>query len=249
MVALRTWRIAASTGAFTLAALVAWAGPAASDHQEGPAPSTCRGTTAVVTWGDPGTFGQHPESLVLSQPASRQTKTATLTTPLPAGRYDIQAVTYDGYHGREDVAQPHEQLVYELLDERGAVVATTGATTDVPDRVLEATVVTELGTVEVVRPVTAVRARAFYTGNDRSPNSVEAICLGLTVVPPVSGGGVTTTTTPPTAPTTTAPTVTPVPVPVPVPVLPEPEAEVKGIVQLPEAGPAQAIVAQPTFTG
>lgn len=243
MVARRTWRITASTGALTLAALVAWAGPAASDHDEGPDPSTCRGTTAVVTWGDPGTFGQHPESLILSQPPSRQSKTAALTTPLPVGRYDIQAVTYDGYHGREDVAQPHEQLVYDLLDERGDVVATTGPTTDVPDRVVEATVVTELGTVDVVRPVTAVRARAFYTGGDRSPNSVEAICLGLTVVPPVSGGGVTTTTAPPT---TTAPTVTQ---PTPAPVAPQPEAEVKGIVQLPEAGPAQAIVAQPSFTG
>ena len=174
---------------------------AVGDHGgSGPTTTSCAGST-VVDFGDPGDFGQHADSLVVSFPLGGfpTERTATPAAPLQPGTYLIETVTYDGYEGRQTVTQPFEQVVIQPLAADGTVLATSAPTIDVPDLVLEATSVTQMPAITIDQPATAIRARHAYLGTDATPNSLDVICIGFTLVPPPT----TTTTSPPGPQSTT----------------------------------------------
>ncbi len=218
----------------------------------GPTTTTCAGTT-TASFGDPGTFGQHPDALVVSFPFDEWVTehTVDLTTPLPAGTYQVQAVTYDGYDGRETMTQPFEQVVFQPLAADGSVLATSSPTDDIPDFVLEATVTTNLAPFTIAAPATRLRARAFYLNWDRTPNSVDIICVGFTQVgQPTTTTTTSTTTTSTTSTTSTTTTAPPGPTTssttttsstIPTEVLPE--------VIIPITPIPRPQVVDPTFTG
>lgn len=216
---------------------------ALGDHAGGgPTTTSCTGST-VVDFGDPGTFGQHMDSLVVSFPLNGipTERTATPAAPLQPGTYLIETVTYDGYNGRETVTQPFEQVVIQPLAADGTVLATSAPTTDVPDFVLEATSVTQLPAITIDQPATAIRARHAYLGTDSTPNSLDVICIGFTLVPPPTTTTTTTTVAPPGPQSTTTTSS------IPTEVLPEVIIPVTpGIPVTPVPRPQ---VVNPTYTG
>lgn len=104
----------------------------------------------------------------------------TLTTPLAAGNYVINGVSYDGYTGRDAVpAQPDERWYAEFLAADSSILATTSSTGDVEDGVLESTWSGSLGSISLAAEATSVRFVHAAIGGT-NPNSVRPICLGAT---------------------------------------------------------------------
>ncbi|MFT7599641.1 MAG: hypothetical protein ACI8TP_002576 [Acidimicrobiales bacterium] len=95
---------------------------------------------------------------------------------IPAGTVSIpNAVARDFYPGRDQVSQASERWELQFLDGDGKVIATSAATTDVPDLLEEASWSGSLGTVEL--PADAVSFRAVHRPDlpdDGKPNSVWA---------------------------------------------------------------------------
>lgn len=196
-----------------------------------------------IDFGDPGDFGQHPSALVVSFPfgAFVTEHVVTLPAPLAAGTYDITAITYDGYVGRETVSQPFEQVIFQALAADGSVVGQTGPTIDVADLVLEATQKTALGEVTLSQPAVAIRGRHAYLQSDATPNSVDIICVGFAeVTPPTTT--TTTTTAPPPGPQSTTTTSS-----IPTEVLPEVIIPVNP--SIPVTPVPQPQVVNPSYTG
>lgn len=175
---------------------------------------------------------------------------------VPAGGYDVEAVSYDGYEGREDDTQTNEVWFAEFYDAGGNLMGSTNVTQDVPDMVSEAFWSGGVGSLALDAEATRIVVRHGFITN-LSPNSHEPICLGLTstnqLPPPVTETVPPTTEPVPTVdPTvvTRPPDATPPTQPPgssPPPVLTEPPTEVLGAVQ--ETPAAEAVAAQPDFTG
>ncbi len=127
----------------------------------------------------------------------------TLSANIPAGTHTItEAVSQDGYAGRQGVTQTSEIWDLQFLSASGAVLATSAHTGDVPDRQRDASWVGPLGTVTLPAGVVGVRAHhrpdVFPDGTD---NSVVATSFSL-CLNPVGGTGTTGSTA---APTTAVP--------------------------------------------
>jgi len=172
-------------------------------------------------------------------------RTRTLTIDIPAGTYDVNTAGRDGYPERVGITQPNEQYHLEFLDADGVVIAESGSTTDLADLVESASWSGPVGTVELDRPAVAVRAQHSFPGDEStsSANSVEPVCVGLTLqvpptttteAPPSTTVAVTTTST--ASSSTTAPT----------PTTSVPGTAVQGVT---ESAPATPTVATPQFTG
>lgn len=113
----------------------------------------------------------------------------SLDAALPAGTYDLNAVSYDGYPNRDIVpAQAKEQWSAQLLDAAGATIATTGTTGDIADEVLESTWTGSVGSVTLDRAAVAVRIVHAAPG-DPSVNSVRPVCLGASLADTGDTGG------------------------------------------------------------
>lgn len=144
--------------------------------QAGPGAS-CTGdnTTTFGTnyWG----FDDFGNRLFSTSPTSRE---FALSAPLEAGVYVLDAVSYDGYPGRELIeGQPREQWFVELLAADGSVLATSGTTGDLDDEVMEATWAGGLGEVTIAQTAVSVRTTHASPGSV-SINSVRPVCLGAT---------------------------------------------------------------------
>ncbi len=115
------------------------------------------------------------------------TVSGPVPTTLPAGDYIVRAVAWDGYPGRQSVTQLYEQYKAVVSDGSGTI-ATSGATPDLPDNVIEATVdavVNDATTpLHISRPGTGVSALHAYAGNTSSANSVFPICASFDLIPP-----------------------------------------------------------------
>ncbi|MFQ5558245.1 MAG: hypothetical protein ACE5GB_12160, partial [Acidimicrobiales bacterium] len=113
----------------------------------GPDPSQCGGTY-VQTF---GTTGYPSGSGLTSFDITADWVTErvwALDNPIPAGSYDLSAITYDGYDDRPTVVtEPNEQLYIDFLDVDGNVLATSGVSGDLDDGVIEATWSGTLGQV------------------------------------------------------------------------------------------------------
>ncbi len=106
------------------------------------------------------------------------------TVHLDAGAYRIETVSWDGYLGRETAHQPQESWYLDIKSGTNSI-ATTRATTDIPDGVVEATVREVLEeSLALDSAGTKVYVRhAAYPGSN--PNSVEPICASFTKLPDV----------------------------------------------------------------
>ena len=130
-----------------------------------------------VNFGTEGEFFgtlDYNNHLLSSGPTSQSTDYA-----LPAGTYEIGAVSTDGYEGRELIEnQPAEQWFAEFLAADGSVVATTGLTADIQDGVEQGIWSGSLGEVTLASDATQVRVQHASPGGD-NPNSVRAVCVGV----------------------------------------------------------------------
>lgn len=103
-----------------------------------------------------------------------------LAAPLPAGTYELDVVSYDGYDNRAVVTgQTREQWYSEFLAADGTVLATSGVTADLEDGVDEATWSGVVGTITIDQEATVVRVLHASPGTV-SPNSVRPVCIGAT---------------------------------------------------------------------
>ena len=98
---------------------------------------------------------------------------------LPAGTYNISAVSTDGYEGRSEIIQTEEQWFAQFIS-GGSVVATTSPTGDVPDSVEQGIWSGSLGEVVLESAIDTVRVVHRAPGGD-SQNSVRPVCLGATL--------------------------------------------------------------------
>lgn len=96
---------------------------------------------------------------------------------LGAGTYSVQTASWDGYHNRVNVSQPHEQWNVEV---RGlSVLGTAGETTDIADYVREDTKVDMfVDAVVLSEESTSVAAVHAYQGHGNA-NSVVPVCIAF----------------------------------------------------------------------
>ncbi len=144
--------------------------------QAGPG-ATCAGDN-TTTFGS-GYFGleNFGNRLMSTSMTSRE---FALAAPLEAGTYVLDAVSYDGYPGRELLdAQPREQWYAEVLAADGTVLATSGVTGELADGVEEATWSGSLGEITIDQTATAIRTLHAAPGSI-SVNSVRPVCIGAT---------------------------------------------------------------------
>lgn len=146
--------------------------------QAGPSPAGCSGDY-VNGFGNVAFDTVIGNKLVSSSPTSA---THTLGSAIPPGTYDLSAVSYDGYTGREnDPGQFSEQWFAQLLDASGNVLATSTTTGDLADGVAEATWAGGLGQVTVGGTVTQIRTVHAAIGS-AAINSVRPVCVGASTV-------------------------------------------------------------------
>ena len=134
----------------------------------------------AVTFGVEGEFfgfENYENHLISSGPTSQTTAFA-----LPAGTYEIGAVSTDGYPLREETQdQPTEQWYAEFLAADGSVVATTGTTADIATGIEQGIWSGSIGEVTLTSDAVTVRA-VHATPGSPSPNSVRAVCVGATPI-------------------------------------------------------------------
>ncbi|MDW3176942.1 MAG: hypothetical protein R8J94_06120 [Acidimicrobiia bacterium] len=157
--------------------------------QTGPG-ATCTGDTSTTFGTNYFGFEEWGNRIYSTSPTSRE---FALSSPLEAGTYVLDGVSYDGYPGREMIdPQPREQWFAELLSADGTVLATSSVTGDIADGVQEGTWSGALGEVSIDQ--TAVKVRISHASpGSISINSVRPVCLGAT------GGPVAPAPTPPTS--------------------------------------------------
>lgn len=155
-------------------ALVTMAGSVSA--QTGPGAS-CTGDNTTTFGNNYYGFDDFGNRLFSTDPTSRE---YALSTPLEAGTYVLDAVSYDGYPGRELIdPQPREQWYVELLAADGTVLATSEVTGDLEDMVMEATWAGGLGEVSIDQTAVTIRTVHASPGS-ASIDSVRPVCLGAT---------------------------------------------------------------------
>lgn len=161
------------------------------DTQAGPAVIECSGSSVFNAPG--GTDGE------LYNVHNYDVKTFDLAAPVPAGTYDINTTSFDGWVGRKDLTgdkvEKSERWTAEFLDAGGHVVGKfPGATKDLPDD-------TDLAIVHdtfagVTLSGAATKVRAILVDDDTNLNLVHIGCIGFaksaattTLVPAGPAGG------------------------------------------------------------
>lgn len=120
------------------------------------------------------------EVKLMSHEGLTKSETARIGTNLPKGEYTVTLVAADGYDERKTITQPKEQYKLRLLNSSGETVVTTGATSDLPDKVsyVQKTYVVNEKLV-VTQDVTKVIAFHAAYPDKTSPNSVIPICAAF----------------------------------------------------------------------
>ncbi len=171
------------------------------EAQAGPSPAGCGGDYAN-SFGSVGFDTVVGNKILSTGPTSA---TYGLGSPIPPGTYQLAAVSYDGYTGRQDSgSQGNEQWFAELIDGSGNVLATSRTTGDLADGVAEATWSGGIGEVTINGTATQIRAVHAAIGS-ASANSVRPVCVGARLVNPPPPTTVPSTTPPDTTPPDTTP--------------------------------------------
>lgn len=215
-------------------------GLAVASSPAGSQSASCTGSSFVLSQGV-GVLGDRTATIFSFVLYDWVTSRTYDVPTIPAGTYELDARSYDGYESRaSSPAQPFEIWKVEFLAADNRVLATSGTTGDIQDGVTEAWWVGSIGTVTLSEPVSRIRVVHGYLADDASPNSVNPVCIGgtLQVPPTIPPTTAPPATVPPTTPPTTPPTSS-----IPVEVLPE------VLPGLPGTPPALPQVVQPSYTG
>ena len=116
-------------------------------------------------------------SILVSEGAEGTHQTSvTLSTPIPAGNYDITLASYDG-HGQDSGNELYEQWYVIVHNSKGAPLAFSESIADLPNGQFSLTQIvnTDFGFFD---PVTSVTA-AHTTTYDSSPNSIIPVCVAF----------------------------------------------------------------------
>ncbi len=160
-----------------LAAILVLAMNDRASAQSGPQ-GTCSGDVTVTFGSEYFGLGDFGNRLMSSTPQSR---TYDLPSPMPAGTWDVTAVSYDGYTGRDSISpQTQEQWYTEFLAADGTVLATSGTSADIEDSVIEAEWAGSLGSVTLAAEATTIRTVHVAPGA-ASVNSVRPTCIGASL--------------------------------------------------------------------
>ena len=232
-------RFVTSVGAFFSVSALFGVANAQEQELAGPSTTACDGQYNM-------TFdGAAPYERLFSYAGAAfwlQERTYTLPAPVPAGTYNLTAVSYDGYPDRVTATQPQELWFLQLLDADSNVLATSGVTADLVDLVAEAEWIGGIGQVTWAG-ADAVQVKAVHGWQqDGSPNSVAPLCFGADVDP----DSTTTTVPEETSTTTTVPEETSTTTTVPVETTTTVGTEVLPETTTPAADPVDGT---PSFTG
>ena len=172
----RTIGLSLVAAALVVVSVITMAGSVSA--QSGPA-ANCRGASVTGFGSDYYGLGDFGNRLQSTSPVLRD---YVLASPLEPGAYVLDAVSYDGYLGREQFdPQPQEQWYVQFLSADGTIVATSGVTGDLEDGVDEATWSGNLGEVTIDQTAVVVRIQHASPGSI-SVNSVRPVCLGATAI-------------------------------------------------------------------
>lgn len=164
--------------------------------QSGPS-SDCSGDSVTSFGSEFFGLDDAGNRLMSTTPLSRE---FPLATPLPAGTYALNGVSYDGYELRETISpQTQEQWFAEFLASDGSVLATSGITPDLADNVTEANWNGSLGEITLSAPAAVIRVNHAAPGSV-SVNSVRPVCVGATSTAVQTTTTTTTTEAPATIP-------------------------------------------------
>ncbi len=220
-----------------------------------PTTVTCNGSSSFVLPHEATYFDSFLPILRADPPWT--TSTHDLAAPIPAGTYQLDAVSYDGYPGRRLTTWQNKEIWYvEFQNASGVSLGVSGLTQDVPELADadEATWAGSIGSVTLSEPATRLVMRHGAQDEPQLIHSVKPVCVGWT---PVMDESTTTTTTTTAPPTTAPPQATTVPgvgsststTQPPVSQTTVPAQVLSTNAPTPISPAAQPVPARPTFTG
>jgi hypothetical protein len=119
------------------------------------------------------------EQKLLSNKTAAQAQTTYVSALVPAGKYDITLVSWDGYAGRENVSQAFETYKVRLIANT-TLIDVTGTISDLADFVAEDMNIEKVNTGYVLpTAISAVQAVHAAYPNTTSPNSLYPICIAF----------------------------------------------------------------------
>lgn len=233
------------------------------------------GSAALGVIGGASPAGADTECLNVSFPATRLIDwdgynpkveySPAVPVALDAGTYSLTGTSHDDYPSRTGVTQTSEIWELQFLDAGGNVVATSGLSGDLPDRVAVADWSGSLGSVTLSGPAVSVRAHhrpdavADGSANSVVPTAATVCPSGVddtttsaaptTTIAPTTSAAPSTTTPPTTTPPTTSGPTTTLPRPTTVPVRSETTSPVSVLAQTTIVGAAPGAPGSTTPTG
>ena len=158
-----------------------------AEAQQGAGPNADCVANVGLTFDD---IGFDSGRRIYSDPGRKTAHTYSLATPIPPGTYVVEAVSYDGYVGRENDNQPNEQWFAEF-SANGDVLATTGTTGDVADGVPEAFWSGGIGTVTLAVPAERCGPDVVIVRHRRTDNAagaeIEEPCISCPLLSAATG--------------------------------------------------------------
>jgi hypothetical protein len=114
--------------------------------------------------------------------SNRNPMSETINQTIANGSYRLRVKTFDEYAGRTNITQLNEQVRIRFFN-GNTLVAQTGYTTDIPDRVERGEIITDLGTYTLANvDKVVIEHIGLNESTDNTPNSVEGIELCLSTV-------------------------------------------------------------------
>ncbi len=118
-----------------------------------------------------------PSTVIVSNTGTAFANEVSTNTNLPAGNYDITAVTWDDHSGHGGQNQPKEQLYFQFYNSSGTSISMTGNTNDIAENLDTATTV--LGNSSIASSIARITARHTWQGRDTRYQSVYPICIKM----------------------------------------------------------------------
>jgi uncharacterized protein YoaH (UPF0181 family) len=121
--------------------------------------------------------------------SDRSTADATSSSypvSLPRGTYTIKSASWDGYPTRVHAYQPEESWYLNLMSD-GDIIESTWTTTDLDDYVAESLKIDTIADEWFIdSPIDSIVAHHSAYPDTSSPNSVQPICVAISVEPPIA---------------------------------------------------------------
>lgn len=138
-----------------------------------------------LTAGSDSYIVNFPSTVIVSNTGTAFANEVSVNTNLPAGNYDITAVTWDDHSGHGGQNQPKEQLFFQFYNSSGSSIGMTGNTNDIPENVDTATSIV-LSNSPIASAIAKITAKHTFRGQDSKYQSVYPICIKMsrTDVPP-----------------------------------------------------------------